>query len=83
MNSTEMIRRVDVATEARLYAVERCMTLMEKMIEDFEDLIVAYNQFSMYAGDEIHSCFDTTNKGRRCAQNKHFLMISYNYKGLL
>lgn len=55
MNSTEMIRRVDVATEARLYAVERCMTLMEKMIEDFEDLIVAYNQFSMYAGDEIHS----------------------------
>ena len=51
-NEEMMICRED-GRAARLYAAEQCMTLMEQMIEDFEELMIAYSQFSLYAGNEI------------------------------
>ena len=52
IRSEEMTCRADSRT-ARLYAAERCVTLMEQMIDDFEELMIAYSQFSLYAGNEI------------------------------
>ena len=52
IRNEEMICRAD-SRAARLYAAEQCMTLMEQMIEDFEELMIAYSQFSLYAGNEI------------------------------
>ena len=51
-NEEMMICRED-GRAARLYAAERFVTLMEQMIEDFEELMIAYSQFSLYAGNEI------------------------------
>jgi len=52
IRNEEMICRED-SREARLYAAERCMTLMEEMINDFEELMIAYSQFSLYVGNEV------------------------------
>lgn len=53
-----MIRKEDMICRedgraARLYAAERCVTLMEQVIDDFEELMIAYSQFSLCVGDEI------------------------------
>ena len=50
--SEEMICRGNCRA-ARLCAAERCMTLMEQMIDDFEELMIAYSQLSLYVGNEI------------------------------
>ncbi len=50
--SEEMICRENCRA-ARLYATKRCMTQMEQMIDDFEELMIAYSQFSLYVGSEI------------------------------
>ena len=54
MRNAEMIGTGDFAEETRLYAVERCLTLMEKIMDDFQDLMIAYSQFSLNAGEEVY-----------------------------
>lgn len=55
MRNAEMIWNGDYTEEARLYAVERCLRLMEKIVEDFEDLMITYGQLSMNVGHEVCS----------------------------
>ena len=43
------------AAEARRDAAERCVELLEQMTDDFEELMIAYSQLSLYVGDELCS----------------------------
>ena len=51
IRNEEMICRAD-SRAARLYAAERFVTLMEQMIEDFEELMIAYRMLQEAEDDE-------------------------------
>ena len=55
MKTSEFFQNRSRAAEARRDAVERCAELLEQMTDDFEELMIAYSQFSLYVGDELCS----------------------------
>lgn len=55
MKTSEFIQNRSRAAEARRDAAERCAELLEQMTDDFEELMIAYSQLSLYVGDELCS----------------------------
>ena len=55
VKTSEFFQNRSRAAEARRDAAERCVELLEKMTDDFEELMIAYSQLSLYVGDELCS----------------------------
>ena len=55
MKTSEFFQNRSRAAEARRDAAERCVELLEQMTDDFEELMIAYSQLSLYVGDELCS----------------------------
>ena len=55
VKTSEFFQNRSRAAEARRDAAERCVELLEQMTDDFEELMIAYSQLSLYVGDELCS----------------------------
>lgn len=55
MKTSEFFQNRSRGAEARRDAAERCVELLEQMTDDFEELMIAYSQLSLYVGDELCS----------------------------
>lgn len=55
VKTSEFFQNRSRAVEAWRDAAERCAELLEQMTDDFEELMIAYSQLSLYVGDELCS----------------------------
>lgn len=55
VKTSEFFQNRNRQAEARRDAAERCAELLEQMTDDYEELMIAYSQLSLYVGDELCS----------------------------